>query len=51
MKEVEKKDMPEVGGGSVQPTEGPCFPPLPEYPGPDYPQYPNGPAPEPLCAG
>lgn len=36
MKEVDKKDTPEVSGGYIGP---PCTDP-PGYPIPDYPQYP-----------
>ena len=39
MKEVEKKDAPEVSGGYIGPAG--CTD-LPGYPVPEYPQYPNG---------
>ena len=43
MKEIEKKDMPEVSGGWV-PLEGPTFPPGgPDSPEKDYPGSPGGP--------
>lgn len=43
MKEVEKKELPEVSGGQV-PVRGPC---LPEWPWPaDYPRNPSGTTPE-----
>lgn len=38
MKEIDKKDMPEVSGGTVTiPPDGPCFPPFPTE---DYPRTP-----------
>ena len=43
MKEVEKKEAPEVSGGQV-PIDGPCMPI--EWPWPvDYPRNPSGPEP------
>jgi hypothetical protein len=45
MKEVEKKDAPEVSGGYSL-IDGPCYPP--EWPWPtEYPKEPAGPEPEP----
>lgn len=42
MKEIERKDMPTVSGGTV-PQDGPCFPPWP-LPGEEvYPRNPTGP--------
>ena len=45
MKEVEKKDVPEVSGGNVLPDDT-CIP-LPPMPAPQYPPYPGGPMPGP----
>lgn len=42
MKEIERKDMPEVSGGYV-PLDGPCFPPGTTLPDQDYPPNPAGP--------
>jgi len=43
MKEVEKKQLPEVSGGQV-PIDGPCLPT--DWPWPaDYPENPSGPVP------
>ena len=42
MKEIEKKDTPEVSGGWV-PLDGPTFPPGTETPEKDYPPFPGGP--------
>ena len=40
MKEVPKKDLPEVSGGDFQ--EGGCIP-IPRLPGPDDREYPQNP--------
>ena len=45
MKEIEKKDAPDVSGG-YSPDDDGCFPPPPI----DYPQNPIGPFPEPLAS-
>jgi hypothetical protein len=45
MKEVEKKDVPEVSGGNVLPADDTTIVPLP--PQPCYPQYPGLPGPGP----
>ncbi|MEO7743811.1 MAG: hypothetical protein ABIR98_12800 [Usitatibacter sp.] len=42
MKEIEKKDMPEVSGGWTAPDET-CFPPVTTPPEKDYPNNPGGP--------
>ena len=39
MKEIEKKDIPEISGGWV-PLEGPLFPPGTDSPEKDYPENP-----------
>jgi hypothetical protein len=45
MKEIERKDAPDVSGGFV-PEDGGCFPP---FPNPiDFPPNPIGPFPEPV---
>ena len=47
MKELDRKDTPEVGGGSIG-TPSPGGPIItPTYP-PDYPQYPGTPVLEPV---
>lgn len=48
MKELDRKDTPEVGGGSLAPTlpGGPII--TPTYPTPEYPQYPITPVLEPV---
>jgi len=42
MKEIERKDMPEISGGYV-PLDGPRFPPDIDSPEKDYPPNPAGP--------
>jgi hypothetical protein len=48
MKELDRKDTPEVGGGSITPQfpGGPII--TPTYPVPEYPQYPATPVIEPV---
>ncbi len=46
MKEVEKKDVPEVSGGNVLPADDITGLPLP-FPDPCYPPIPGGPVPIP----
>jgi hypothetical protein len=48
MKEIEKKDMPEVTGGWV-PLDGPTFPPGTETPEKDYPPNPGPTVYDPMC--
>jgi hypothetical protein len=45
MKEVEKKQAPEVSGGNVLPDTTGL--PVPPFPDPQYPPYPGGPMPGP----
>lgn len=48
MKELDKKDTPEISGGNV-PLDGPCFPPFPP-PTEEYPRNPLIPRTEdPVC--
>jgi len=48
MKELDRKDTPEVGGGSVGTTAVPGGPIIAPFPPPDYPQYPGTPVLEPV---
>jgi hypothetical protein len=48
MKEIERKDMPEVSGGYV-PLDGPTFPPGMDAPEKDYPPNPGPAVYDPMC--
>ena len=48
MKELDRKDTPEVGGGSVGTTAVPGGPIIAPFPPPGYPQYPGTPVLEPV---
>jgi hypothetical protein len=42
MKELDRKDAPEVTGGTVGPVAIPIVTPMPPVPGPDFPPNPLG---------